>query len=421
MERIQDMLKAAKRAADFMSSVTPEQTSALLCSVADALVNATAEILEANRRDLDAMDPKDSRYDRLALSESRLASIASDMRRVAELPAPYGRVLATFTRPNGMVINKVSVPLGVVGVIYEARPNVTADVFSLCLRSGNVAVLKSGSDAAQSSMAIAAVIRRELAKASFPESLCTLLPSTRQAATELLSARGLVDVIIPRGSSGLISYVRENSKIPVIETGAGVCHQYFHTSGDLRKGTDLLLNAKTRRVSVCNALDTLIIDRSRLGDLPQMCAPLAEKSVAIYADNDAWEALSGRYPLLERADEESFGREYLGYSMSIKSVGTPDGGPEGLEEAIRHIAEYGSGHSESIVAEDEAAAQEFARRVDASCVYINVPTSFTDGGEFGFGAEIGISTQKLHARGPMALLELTTYKYVIKGNGQIRK
>ena len=419
METI-EMLKAAKRAADVMSAITPDVTSKVLHSVADALVANADEILEANRRDLSAMDPKDSKYDRLALSVARIESIASDMHRVAELPAPAWRVLETIQRPNGMVINKISVPLGVVGVIYEARPNVTADVFSLCLRSGNVAVLKSGSDAAFSSQAIADVICRELGRFSLPQALCTLLPSTRQAASQLLSAKEYVDVIIPRGSSGLIKFVRENASLPVIETGAGVCHQYFHQSGDLKKGRDLLLNAKTRRVSVCNALDTLIIDRCRLADLKTLAAPLADKSVKIYADEDSYAALQGAYPYLERTEPDSFGREYLGYSMSIKSVGRAEGGPEGLQEAIAHIAKYGSGHSESIVAEDKAAAEEFTRRVDASCVYVNLPTSFTDGGEFGFGAEIGISTQKLHARGPMALRELTTYKYVISGNGQIR-
>ena len=387
----------------------------ILYALADRIDRCTDEILSANAIDLQAMDPADPKYDRLKLTEERLNGIASDIRNVAMLPSPLNRVMEETVRPNGLLIKKISVPFGVIGVIYEARPNVTFDVFSLCLKSGNCCLLKGGSDAEHSNRAIIGIIHEVLKKEGMNTSVAELLPSTREATGELLHARGYVDLIIPRGSGALINSVRENATIPVIETGAGVCHTYFDAEGNLEIGTNAVNNAKTRRVSVCNALDCLIIHSSRLADLPHICAPLQKNNVLIFADGPAYRALDGQYPqrLLSHASEESFGTEFLDYKMAVKTVGS-------LDDAIRHIAEYGSGHSESIISENEQACRKFIASVDAACVYTNAPTSFTDGAQFGLGAEIGISTQKLHARGPMALNEITTYKWVIRGNGQIR-
>ncbi|MEG1543177.1 MAG: glutamate-5-semialdehyde dehydrogenase, partial [Tannerellaceae bacterium] len=331
------------------------------------------------------------------------------------LPSPLGRTLSEVTRPNGMVIRKVTVPFGVIGVIYEARPNVTFDVFSICLKSGNACVLKGGSDADYSNRAMVRIIHRILEQYDIDPSICTLLPPDREATTELLNAVGLVDLIIPRGSSSLINFVRDNARVPVIETGAGICHTYFDKEGDKEKGQAIINNAKTRRVSVCNALDCVIIHQERLDDLPYLCSKLKESNVIIYADQPAFAALAGHYPmeLLQPATPESFGTEFLDYKMSIHTVPT-------IYTALKHIARYGSKHSESIVSESHEAIRLFQQMVDAACVYANVSTAFTDGAQFGFGAEIGISTQKLHARGPMALPELTTYKYIIEGDGQIR-
>ena len=415
MSEVKKMLAAAAKAAARMCDIDDATVSKVLTDLSGALVAETDFILSQNALDLAKMDPSNFKYDRLKLTAERIASQAADMANVAKLESPLGKVLSSATRPNGMTITKVSVPIGVVGVIYEARPNVTSDVFSLCIKSGNVTVLKGGSDAAASNEAIVSVIHKVLESHGLDSSICTLLPSSREATAELLDAHDYVDIIIPRGSSSLIQYVRENSKVPVIETGAGVCHTYFDAAGDLAKGRDIVFNAKTRRVSVCNALDSLIVHSSRLADLPQLCAPLAEKDVIIYADERAFAALDGHYPaqLLQHAQPEHFGKEFLAYAMSIRTV-------DSLEQALEHIAAFGSRHSECIVTEDEKAKETFLRRVDAACVYANVSTAFTDGAQFGFGAEIGISTQKLHARGPMALPELTTYKYQIRGNGQTR-
>jgi len=415
MDQVRTMLAAAARAAGCMCDINDAAVNSVLNDLSAALVAETDYILSRNALDLGKMDKSDFKYDRLRLTADRIASQAADMANVAKLESPLGKVLSSSTRPNGMTITKVSVPLGVVGVIYEARPNVTSDVFSLCLKSGNVTVLKGGSDAANSNEAIVSVIHKVLESHGLDSSICTLLPSDRDATAALLAAREYVDIIIPRGSSSLINYVRENSKVPVIETGAGVCHTYFDAAGDIAKGKDIVFNAKTRRVSVCNALDSLLVHSSRLADLPELCAKLAEKDVIIYADERAYAALEGEYPasLLQKAQPEHFGKEFLAYAMSIRTVDSP-------EQALEHIAHYGSRHSESIVTEDEAAKETFLRKVDAACVYANVSTAFTDGAQFGFGAEIGISTQKLHARGPMALPELTTYKYQITGNGQTR-
>lgn len=411
-----EILHKASEATGSLRMLSDEPVSMVLREVASGLREATGAILAANAKDLSRMSPDNPKYDRLKLTPERIDSIASDMENVAGLPSPLGHVLSECVRPNGMTIKKVSVPFGVIGVIYEARPNVTADVFSLCLRSGNVCVLKGGSDADDSSRAIVSVIHKVLERHGIDPAVCTLLPADREATAELLGAVGLVDLIIPRGSSSLINFVRDNARIPVIETGAGICHTYFDREGDVAKGAAIVNNAKTRRVSVCNALDCLIIHQDRLSDLPAICADLTSSNVIIYADEQAYNALKDRYPdaLLQQATEESFGTEFLDYKMSIKTVAT-------LTEALGHIAKYSSKHSESIVSEDAEAISLFQKVVDAASVYANVSTAFTDGAQFGFGAEIGISTQKLHARGPMALPELTTYKYIIEGDGQIRK
>ena len=412
---IEKLLHETAVAAKQLVALPDERVVKILRLVADALEAHQEEVLEANAEDLQRMDPANPKYDRLKLTADRVEAIAHDMRNVSSLPSPLDRLLNETVRPNGMVIKKISVPFGVIGVIYEARPNVTFDVFSLCFRSGNACVLKGGSDADSSNRALVKIIRSVLMDQGVDPAACTLLPPEREATEELLNAVGLVDLIIPRGSGALIRFVRDHARVPVIETGAGICHTYFDQAGDVEKGRAIINNAKTRRVSVCNALDCLIIHRARLAGLPALCELLAAHHVRIYADEEAFAALSGYYPmdLLEVATAESYGTEFLDYKMSIRTVGS-------LEEALAHIARYSSKHSESIISEDEQVIRQFQRCVDAACVYANVSTAFTDGAQFGFGAEIGISTQKLHARGPMALPELTTYKYIIEGSGQIR-
>lgn len=412
---IEKLLHETAAAAKQLVALPDERVVKILRLVADALEAHQEEVLEANAEDLQRMDPANPKYDRLKLTADRVEAIAHDMRNVSSLPSPLDRLLNETVRPNGMVIKKISVPFGVIGVIYEARPNVTFDVFSLCFRSGNACVLKGGSDADSSNRALVKIIRSVLMEQGVDPAACTLLPPERETTEELLNAVALVDLIIPRGSGALIRFVRDHARVPVIETGAGICHTYFDQAGDVEKGRTIINNAKTRRVSVCNALDCLIVHRARLADLPSLCELLAAHHVRIYADEEAFAALSGYYPmdLLEVATAESYGTEFLDYKMSIRTVGS-------LEEALAHIARYSSKHSESIVSEDVNAIRQFQRCVDAACVYANVSTAFTDGAQFGFGAEIGISTQKLHARGPMALPELTTYKYIIEGEGQIR-
>lgn len=411
---VEKQLTDARRASRQLLSLNDDTIKNILLETADALVAATDKILAANALDLSRMDPANPKYDRLKLTPERIAGIAGDMRNVATLPSPRVE-LDCRERPNGLIIRRVAVPFGVIGVIYEARPNVTADVFSLCFKSGNVCVLKGGHDADDSSRAIIDVIHSVLSRHNIDPAVATLLPATREATDILLAARGTVDLIIPRGSSNLINSVREKSKVPVIETGAGVCHCYVDATADIDMARDIVNNAKTRRVSVCNALDCLIINSKLLGSLADICKPLAASNVAIHADERAFGALKGNYPeaLLSLAGAADFGTEFLGYSMAIKTV-------DSLDEAIAHIDNYGSGHSESIVTASDAAMQRFTTEVDAACVYTNAPTAFTDGAQFGLGAEIGISTQKMHARGPMALAELMTYKWVITGNGQIR-
>ncbi len=410
---LQETFNAARQAARSLNRRSAHEINALLLSLADAVEQAIPQILEANQRDLARMDQANPKYDRLQLTDSRLHDIASDMRAVASLPSPLGIELSKATRPNGMTISKVSVPFGVIGVIYEARPNVTFDVFSLCIKAGSACLLKGGSDARDTNECSVELIKRVLQENAWDPSTVTLLPVSHDATAQMLNAVGQVDLIIPRGSKGLIDYVRDNSRVPVIETGAGVCHTYLHSSGLTNYAQEIVLNAKTRRVSVCNALDTLVIDRSRLNDLAEICLPLEAKNVTIYADEEAFSALNGNYSLLEKASDDDFGREWLNYKMSIKTVAD-------IDEAIEFIEAHTSRHSEAIVAEDNEATRLFLAEVDAACVYANVSTAFTDGGQFGFGAEIGISTQKLHARGPMALPEITTYKYIITGTGQTR-
>ena len=408
---IKIQLQDVKNASRSLLGMSDKIISDLLCALADETVMQADVILNANEQDLDRMDPANPKYDRLKLTLERIQGIAADMRNVAHLPSPVGRVLRDTVRPNGLKIRQVSVPFGVIGIIYEARPNVSFDVFSLCLRSHNACVLKGGSDEA-----IIKVIHGVLKRFGVDTHVVELLPGDRESTAELLHARGLVDLIIPRGSSGLIRFVRDNATVPVIETGAGICHTYFDAFGDTAKGTPIINNAKTRRVSVCNALDCVLVHRSRLADLPELCYPLADSHVIIYADDEAYASLHGHYPdeLLQHAQPDSFGTEFLDYKMAIKTVAS-------LDEAIDCINSVASGHSECIVTENKVVADRFCSEVDAACVYWNAPTSFSDGAQFGLGAEIGISTQKMHARGPMALEAITTYKWVIEGDGQIRK
>lgn len=407
--------KNAVKASHSLNLVSDERKNRFLLTLADKIDNNCAQILKANAYDLARMDPENQLYDRLQLTPERVYAIAEDVRNVAKLPSPLGRILMKTIRPNGMTITKISVPFGVVGVIYEARPNVSFDVFSLCFKSGNACILKGGSDAHNSNLAIVKLIKKTLINSEMDENIVTLLAAGREAASELMNATGYVDVIIPRGGKGLIDFVRQNSQVPVIETGAGVCHTYFDEYGDTEKGKNIVFNAKTRRVSVCNALDCLIIHKKRLNDLAEICQKSAEKNVIIYADELAFGKLAGKYPdnLLKKADEHSYGTEFLDYKMAVKTV-------ENIAEAIEHIAQYSSRHSECMITEDEANMQLFTAQVDAACVYTNVSTAFTDGAQFGLGAEIGISTQKLHARGPMGLEELCSYKWLIEGDGQVR-
>ncbi|KAA6327317.1 glutamate-5-semialdehyde dehydrogenase [termite gut metagenome] len=415
MSKLNDTLKLVRAASHELILLTGEQINKILIAVANAAIAQTSYILAENEKDLARMDKDDPKYDRLMLTEKRIKSIAEDIRSVFALPSPLGRTLTKTVRPNGMMLTKVSVPFGVIGIIYEARPNVSFDVFSLCFKSGNACVLKGGSDADYSNRAIIKVIRSVLEQFGVNPHVAELLPADREVTAEMLRAVDYIDLIIPRGSSSLIRFVRDNAVIPVIETGAGICHTYFDKYGDTEKGAAIVNNAKTRRVSVCNALDCLIVHNDRLSDLPALCRKLQDSNVLIYADTPACDALKGQYPasLLKPATEDSFGTEFLSYAMAIKTV-------DSIESAIKHITEHGSQHSECIVTENQSNAELFTKVIDAACVYTNASTAFTDGAQFGLGAEIGISTQKLHARGPMGLEELTSYKWIIEGNGQIR-
>lgn len=389
---INPIFEQVKCASRSLTLIPDNRRDEILLAVADAIGDNEAILLEANAKDLSRMEKSNPLYDRLQLTHDRLCGIASDMRHVAALPSPLGKVLKYKVLDNGLHLRRVSVPFGVIGMVFEARPNVAFDVFSLCFKSGNACVLKGGRDADDSNRAIVSLIHGILRDFDVDPNVVALLPATHEATAEMLNAVGYVDVCIPRGGRRLIDFVRDNAKVPVIETGAGVVHAYFDKEGDLEKGKRIVNNAKTRRVSVCNALDCLLVHKDRAAELDALLAPMKDK-VTFHYDN--------------------YGTEWMSYDLSIKIV-------DSLEEAISHIAKYGSGHSECIITEDKEAARTFQTMVDAACVYVNAPTSFTDGAQFGLGAEIGISTQKLGPRGPMALEEITTYKWLIDGDGQIR-
>lgn len=407
--------EAAKAATRILNRVSPQRIATVLNAVADELVASEEFIIRENQKDLDRMSADDPKYDRLKLTSARIQDIASDLRNVSKLESPVNGVLAEKELPNGLQLKKVRVPLGVVGVIYEARPNVTVDVFSLCLKTGNVAILKGGSDASFSNEAVISIIHKVLDANSIDRNVVVLLPPDRTATEALLNAVNYVDVIIPRGSQQLISYVRENATVPVIETGAGIVHTYVDETADLEKSRAIIFNAKTRRVSVCNSLDCLLVHEQQLGSLVALVEQLSQANVVIYADQDAYSKLEGHYPehLLFPAQAEHFGIEFLDYKLAVKTVGN-------IGEALDHIARFSSKHSEAILSEDEENINAFLSQVDAAAVYANASTGFTDGAQFGLGAEIGISTQKLHARGPMGLEELTSYKWIVRGNGQVR-
>lgn len=409
-------LAKAKAASKSLQVLDQDTVGSVLLKISGEALARSGYILDENRKDLSLMEKNDPRYDRLMLTEGRISSISDDIASVARMKSPVGRILSQYIRPDGLKISRISVPFGVIGVIYESRPNVTFDVFSLCFRSANTVIMRGGKEAIHSNQAIVTLIKDVLAESGIDQDILTLITGSRNDTLKLLRARESIDLIIPRGSRGLIDFVRENSSIPVIETGAGICHTYFDEYGDRLKGQAIINNAKTRRVSVCNALDCLIIHEKRIEDLGFLVEPCSASGVEIYADTKAFKALSGKYPaeLLHKAAKDSFGTEFLSYKMAVKTVSA-------FDEALVHIERYGSKHSEAIITENSDRRDIFFKMVDASSVYSNASTAFTDGGEFGLGAEIGISTQKLHARGPMALDELTTYKWIIEGNGHIRK
>ena len=411
--QLKETFERVKRASKSLAMLNDEQRNEILVAVADSIIDNKARILKANAQDLAKMEKSNPLYDRLQLTDSRLEGIASDMRNVATLPSPLGHITKQKTLDNGLRLCRISVPFGVIGMIYEARPNVTFDVFSLCFKSGNACVLKGGKDADCSNREEVALIHEVLERYGISKDVVALLPATHEATGEMLNAVGYIDLCIPRGGRKLIDFVRDTARVPVIETGAGVVNTYFDKDGDLEMGKAIINNAKTRRVSVCNALDCLIIHESRLGDLGELVSMMAEKRVVIYADSQAYASLDGKYPYLEHATDDSFGTEFMDYKLAVKTV-------RSLEEALEHIDMNGSGHSESIITMSEQTARKFQAHVDAACVYWNAPTSFTDGAQFGLGAEIGISTQKLGPRGPMALEEICTYKWLIEGEGQIR-
>jgi glutamate-5-semialdehyde dehydrogenase len=407
-----EIFQRTKNASYSLALIPDEEKNRILQSIADAITQNMEILLEANSKDLARMEQSNPLYDRLQLTEQRLQNIASDMRNVAALPSPLGHITCENTLPNGLQLRRISVPFGVIGMIYEARPNVTFDVFSLCFKSGNASVLKGGKDAEDSNLAIVAMIKDVLKKENVSPDVINLLPATHEATAEMLNAVGYIDLCIPRGGKKLIEFVRDNARVPVIETGAGVVHTYFDKDGDLEKAKAIVNNAKTRRVSVCNALDCLLVHSSRLADLKELLSPMMGV-VEFYADSRAASCLYSAL-LCDDDDETVYGREWMDHKLSIKTV-------DSIEEALLHIRRYSSGHSEAIVTENKETARIFQQQVDAACVYVNAPTSFTDGAQFGLGAEIGISTQKLGPRGPMALNEMTTYKWLINGDGQIRK
>ncbi len=407
--------KKVKEASYALQDLGEDQIKAVLNDFADVLRTNLPSILHANAQDLAKMEEKNPLYDRLLLNEARLNAIASDVEKVAMLPSPVDDIIEECTLPNGAQLCRKRVPLGVVSVIYEARPNVTIDVFSLCFRTQNASVMRGGTDANHSNIQTVKLIHQTLQDHGLSPFNAYLMPPAREHMPALLQAHGLIDICIPRGSQALIDFVRENASIPVIETGRGVVHIYFDTTGDTEKGKTIITNAKTRRVSVCNALDTLLIHEDRLSDLPALLGELADKGVKILADDKAGQAIKAFYPadLLGQATADTLDSEFMALTMNLVTVSA-------FDDAINHIQKHGSGHTESIIAEDTQTQQRFLKRVDAAVVMANTSTAFSDGGEFGLGAEIGISTQKLHARGPMGLEPLTSYKWIMTGNGQIR-
>lgn len=404
----------ALAAKDFLSTVTTQEKNKALLAIAQSLRNSSETIINENKTDLENGSKNGlsaGMLDRLLLDQKRIEDIAKAVEDIAALPDPCGRLLEETTRPNGLVIKKVSVPIGVIGIIFESRPNVTADAAVLCLKSSNAVILRGGKEAIHSNIAIVAAMRSALAACGFDENCIQLVTDTsRESANQMMRMNGYIDCLIPRGGKGLIRSVVENSTVPVIETGSGNCHIYVDESADIDMAANIIFNAKTQRISVCNACESLVIHSGILNRaLPVIKKQLDEKQVEMRGDARAMLTAEGVLP----ASEEDFAAEYLDYKISVKTV-------DSLDEAIKHINKYSTGHSESIITQNEEHAREFMQRVDSSSVYVNASTRFTDGGEFGLGAEIGISTQKLHARGPMGLRELTTTKYLIFGNGQVR-
>ena len=411
---LRDGLAHAREAARELARCDDDTIREVLYALAEKTLANLDEVLEANRSDLSRMPEADPKYDRLLLNESRLEAICKDLRAVADLPSPIGEVLERRRLDNGLELSKVRVPMGVIAVIFESRPNVTFDVFALCLKTRNACVLKGSSDAHDTNRVAVRLMHEVLLEHGILPDCVFLAPPQREWLPRILDAVGYIDLAIPRGSQGLIDFVRDNARIPVIETGAGIVHTYVDASADLDKARAVVTNAKTRRVSVCNALDTLVLHRDLLEQLPSLLADMGDKGVEVFADTDAYAALEGRYAAtLNRAEEAHFGTEFLAMKLSIRTV-------DDLDEALDHIHRHSSKHSEAVLAEDPAVIERFLDEVDAAAVYANTSTAFTDGGQFGMGAEIGISTQKLHARGPMALPELSSYKWVVRGDGQVR-
>lgn len=418
-ENLQQALVKVQAASRKFVMVEEKLVTEVMMKLAELLEKNMKKILEENEKDLAKMDKNDSMYDRILLNEKRIQAMAESVREIAGYDSPVGIELEHRVLDNGLDLRKVSVPFGVVGCIFEARPNVVIDIFALCFKSRNACVMKGGSQSENSNGVLAEIVLEAIESSRgenlFMIDLVLLLKNDRELLAEFMKQDKYVDVLIPRGGQNLIKFVRENSMIPVIETGAGVVHTYFDEEGDLDKGREIVFNAKVSRPSVCNALDTLIIHNSRLKDLQRIVRPMEEKKVEIFADEEAYRILEGDYSkdLLHKAIEENFGMEYLSLKMAVKTVNN-------FDEALDHISNFGSKHSESIITENSERAEKFLKAVDAACVYVNASTRFTDGGEFGLGAEVGISTQKLHARGPMGIKELTSYKWIVRGNGQVR-
>jgi len=413
MSEVLSLIQKTHKASVQLRRVNDEQIQKMLLMLADALEKNSQHILEANKKDLAKQDSANPRNDRLMLNEQRVVNIANAIRNVSQLPDPCGKVMEKRTLKNGLQLEKISVPLGVVGAIYESRPNVTFDIAALCLRSHNGCVLKGSSDAHETNKVAVDIIKNVLKENNIEEDCVALLPPQRETVQELFTATKYVDVLIPRGSDSLIQFVRKNSLVPVIETGAGVCHVYVEKDADLKKAVEIVVNAKVSRPSVCNAVDAILIDKSVAKEFLKQLQPAFDKyGVEVFADANAYDLLKD-YPHLQKATPEDFGREFLSLKCAVKVV-------DDIDEALEHIAEYSTKHSEAIVSENRQQCERFLQEVDAAAVYSNASTRFTDGEEFGLGAEIGISTQKLHARGPFALEKLVTEKWVVRGEGQVR-